>query len=639
MTLARLSLALALALAASRPARAQETPSKDSETVQLEPIDVTLPAPSLRSAAARAPGAAVTIIPAQQYAGEAKSTAGLLATSPGVAVAEHGGPGQLSQISIRGSSAEQVKILLDGLPLNSAAGGGVDLSTIPHQWISRLEVVRGTEGVHHGSGALGGVVNVITNPAAAGRWGASATAGSFGTFEGDGHLGVGGPGWGLLGSVSGSTTRGDFPYRNTYLHQDGTLENAAAWQAGSLWKGFWRSGGGRLDAAAQASAGRRQLPGRISDPTPHDWQEEARGLASLAFRRPIGAGPTVSLGGWARLDRLEVSVEDLAGGAPTLQRGLAGAATMGLSWPGELGAITASVEAGGERLEAGGIGDRSRPVVAAVLAGDLVALRGRLRIGPGVRLERAGPFGGVSAKLGATLELAGPVSLRAGAGRTYRVPSFAELYLQQGVVAPNPELRPETGAGGDAALVASGWAGSASVGGFATLYDDLVVYQPASFRRFQPRNAGRSAARGLEVEGALSPLRSLAGLSGGLAYTYLATETLRGREDEVGKDLPRKPRHRLYGRLALGGDPAELHAELQWISRRFVDLANTVAIPASATVGAGGSVRLLRDPELHLNLEVRNLLDDRTLEDDYMNPLPGRTVLVTLRAGSAERNR
>ena len=37
---------------------------------------------------------------------------------------------------------------------------------------------------------------------------------------------------------------------------------------------------------------------------------------------------------------------------------------------------------------------------------------------------------------------------------------------------------------------------------------------------------------------------------------------------------------------------------------------------------------------MSLHLEVRNLLDDRTLNDGLGNPLPSRLVLLTLRAGS-----
>jgi len=636
-----------LALApAARPARAQEPQPPGAEgaqegsaekPVELEPLEVRLPAPSLGSGAARAPGAAVTTVDASRFAGESKGAAELVATAPGVAVSEHGGPGQPADVSIRGSSAQQVKVLVDGLPLNGPAGGAVDLSTIPSQWISRIEVVRGTEGIFHGSGALGGVVNVLTTPAAAGTWGASATAGSFGSFAGDLHLGLGDGGWGLLGAISGSTTEGDFPYENPYLHESEVRENAAAVLGGGLLKGFWLGGGGRLDAAAEVSGGHRGLPGTLENPTPHDWQDEGRGLLAARFRRALGGGPVASAGGWLRLDQLDVSLQELDGGVPQRQHGAAGMGNAGLSWSGERGDLSAVAEAGGERLVADGMGEWARATVAAAFSGELIGLGGRGRLGPGVRLERSGPFSGISAKLGGSLGLGGPLALRASAGRTYRIPSFAELYLQQGVVAPNPTLRPEVGVGADAALTAAGPLGSASAGAFATLYDDLVIYEAVSFRRFVPLNDARSFARGLEAEAALAKVSRLLDLNGGLAYTYLKTETLRGVETVVGKELPQKPRHRLYARLGAGQGPVEVHGECQWLSSQWVDLANTASIPGSFTLGAGGSVRLFRDPDVHLNLEVRNLLDDQTLQDGFMNPLPGRTVLLTLRAGSPER--
>jgi outer membrane cobalamin receptor len=614
-----------------RPEPSAPPPAEPGEVV----VQIRGTSGASSSPAARAPGAAVTTIDADRFAGEAKTTAALLATAPGVAVTEHGGPGQLSLVSIRGSSAEQVKVLVDGLQLNGAAGGGVDLSTLPASWISRIEVVRGTEGVHHGTGALGGVVDVITLPVKPGTWGASATAGSFGTWQGAAHLAAGGEGWGLLGAVTGGTTDGRFRFEDPVRHTTELRRHDASREGGGLLKAFWRVGGGRLDAAAQGSAGRRELPGSLQAPTPHDEQEEARGLVTARWRRPLGEGPALAAGGWLRADRLEVKLEEL-GGDPRLQRGLAGGGSLGLSWQGERAALSASAEAGGERLDADGMGDRTRVTTAAVLAGELSAWGGRVKVAPGVRLERAGRFQGISAKLGGAAELWGPLSVRASAGRTYRVPSFAELYLQQGVVSPNPDLRAETGLGGDGALVLQGWAGSLSLGAFAVRYDDLIVYEAASFRRFVPRNATRSSARGLEVEGASAPARRLAGLSVAGAYTLLDTETLRGPAAVVGRELPQKPRHRLHGRVSGGGDPVELHADVQWLSRRWVDLTNTRSIPAAFTLDAGGAVRVWREPDVHLNLEVRNLLDERTAEDGFMNPLPGRAVFVTVRAGAAQ---
>jgi iron complex outermembrane receptor protein len=601
----------------------------------VEEYEIVVRGPRRRQAAAAlAPGAAVTVVDAERFAGEAKGAGELLATSPGVAVTEQGGFGQLSTVSIRGASAQQVKVLIDGVPLNSAAGGGVDLSSIPPQWISRIEVVRGTEGVHHGSGSLGGVVNVVTAAPRSGSWAGSATAGSFGTYQADAQAAAGGPGWGLLGSIAASRSDGDFTYVLDQPRPPATYtrEHNGAELAGALLKGFALAGGGRLDAAAQLSGGRRDLPGTPAQPTPLDWQDDTRGILSARFRRAGPGDAFLTASGSARLDRVDARLQDL-GASVVRQRGIAATGSLAADWSGPRGSLEAAVEAGAERLSADGMGEHARPTLALVLAGELTGLDGRARIGPGIRLERVGEAEGVSAKLGAAVPLGGPLALRASAGRTYRVPSFAELYLQQGVIAPNPDLRPETGVGGDAAVVAQGALGTASLGAFATVYQDLVVYQAVSFRRLVPMNADRSLVRGLEAEVATAPLRQAAGLFSLLAYTYTDSQALRGREDVIGLDLPRMPRHRLFARLGVGGAAADAHGEAQFISRQWLALGRHREIGEALTFGAGGSIRLSRAAGLRLHVEVRNLLDVRTLDDSYGNPLPGRTVLVTIRAG------
>ncbi len=145
--------------------------------VVLDEQVITLP----RSPAPQDPTASATVVEANRFAGELKGVAELAATAPGVAIRGYGGLGQLSTISIRGSTSSSVRVLLDGIPLDTAAGGGVDLSSIPLHWVDRVEVVRGAEGAYFGAGATGGAVNVVTLPAAAGKWGVEATGGSFGT--------------------------------------------------------------------------------------------------------------------------------------------------------------------------------------------------------------------------------------------------------------------------------------------------------------------------------------------------------------------------------------------------------------------------------------------------------------------------
>jgi vitamin B12 transporter len=634
-------LAIALVAAAlARAARADE-PAAPDEPIAAEPkIEAEVVVRGARrpqAGAALAPGAAVTIVDAARFAGEVKGAGELLATSPGVAVTDHGGIGRHAFVSIRGASAEQVKVLVDGVPINPTAGGGVDLSSIPPQWISRIEVVRGTEGVHHGSGALGGVVNVVTAPPRAKTWSAGATGGSFGTWQADAQAGTGGEGWGVLGSLAASRSVGRFTY--VYEGTAQARDHNASELAGALLKAYALAGGGRLDAAVQLSGGERDLPGGPNNGTPDDWQEDARGLASARWRVPGPGGLHFTTAASTRVDRLSVQLRDHVGGRIVRQRGAAGTGSIAAQWAGAHGSLEAAVEAGAERLRAGGIGDHSRATYALVLAGEVSALGGRARLGPGVRLERAGDFDGASAKLGGSVAIAGPLSLRASAGRTYRVPSFAELYLLQGVVAPNPDLRPEVGIGGDAAVVAEGSLGTASVGAFATLYRDLVVYQLASFRQLQPQNDARSRVRGVEAELATAPLPRLAGLSTRLAYTFTDSATLRGKDNVLGMDLPRKPRHRLYARLGVGGAAADAHGEVQWISEQWLAFGRTAPIDEALTLGAGASVRLWKAAGLRLHVEVRNLLDDRSLDDTYGNPLPGRTVLATIRAGNPTETR
>ena len=67
---------------------------------------------------------------------------GNAAESPGVQIRRFGGAGERSEISIRGFASSQVVVALDGVPLNSVFGGGVDLSAIPVELLESVEVQR-----------------------------------------------------------------------------------------------------------------------------------------------------------------------------------------------------------------------------------------------------------------------------------------------------------------------------------------------------------------------------------------------------------------------------------------------------------------------------------------------------------------
>ena len=64
-----------------------------------------------------------------------------------------------------GIGAQNVKVLLNGVPLNGSEAGFVDLNQININNVKRVETVQGPMSVMYGSNALGGVINIITKDA------------------------------------------------------------------------------------------------------------------------------------------------------------------------------------------------------------------------------------------------------------------------------------------------------------------------------------------------------------------------------------------------------------------------------------------------------------------------------------------
>ena len=81
-----------------------------------------------------------TVIHADEFADRVTTVEELLRETVGVQVSSLGGA--FATVSIRGSTAEQVVVYLDGVPLNRALGGGVNLADLPLAQIESIEVYR-----------------------------------------------------------------------------------------------------------------------------------------------------------------------------------------------------------------------------------------------------------------------------------------------------------------------------------------------------------------------------------------------------------------------------------------------------------------------------------------------------------------
>ncbi len=107
----------------------------------------------------------VTVIGRQQIEMDSPADlAELLTSIPGVHVQRTGGAASRARVSIRGCAPRQVLILLDGHRINSSATGEADLGSIPVQMVDQIEIHKGGTSAEFGPDALGGVINIITQP-------------------------------------------------------------------------------------------------------------------------------------------------------------------------------------------------------------------------------------------------------------------------------------------------------------------------------------------------------------------------------------------------------------------------------------------------------------------------------------------
>ncbi len=134
-----------------------------------------------------------------------------LSAVPGVRIAQSGGPGAQASVFIRGTNSNQVLVLRDGVPVNDPGdpGGAFNFGVDTLGDVERIEIVRGPMSSLYGSGAIGGVINIITRKGAGAPHGSVTLGGGLplqGLVQADvaGGTGI----WDYAGSVESQSIRG-----------------------------------------------------------------------------------------------------------------------------------------------------------------------------------------------------------------------------------------------------------------------------------------------------------------------------------------------------------------------------------------------------------------------------------------------
>ncbi|HEX3765175.1 MAG TPA: TonB-dependent receptor [Kofleriaceae bacterium] len=643
-----------------RPVRA------DDPTETIVVVDPLGPRPREDEAAS------ASVITADRAARSAETMADLLDAVPGVTVLRLGGLAAPALLSLRGSTWEQVSVYLDGVNLNVASGGGVDLSTLPIGDVARVEVYRGVTPIAYGGSAIGGVVAVETRRPETSGATLEAGGGSFGTWLGGATVALVGDGYGVYAGLHALGTAGDF----TFLDDRGTAfdpsddqtvarRNNQSRELDSALRGYLTLPGGReLSVLALGFARDQGLPGYPKFATTQSRLATERGVASLAYQSRDELGPTSALRaqlyGYGLEQRLRDPLGELVSARTDARdRTFALGAIARARWaPADWLAPALLLDARRESFTPvdlttgahGGMSTRMTGVAGAETALRIAALdlailpslrletsrdvdAGRDSFGhfvaPGPPITRALPI----ARLGITQSPADGVTLRANLGHYNRLPTFLELYGNTGFVRGNRDLEPEHGTTADLGGALAWTRGRARLAtdaaAFAVLSDQLIEFQQSASGVARARNIGSARVLGVE---------SSAELSYGIARLH-AQATLTDARDESAsaashdKRLPYRPRMHVAVRpelrgIAVGAVELGGYVDLDATSGNYVDAANLIPLRGRTRLGAGASLGLDRG-RVRFIVSADNLTGAQ--ESDLLAyPLPGRALYVTV---------
>jgi outer membrane cobalamin receptor len=627
----------------------------------------------------------IAIVPVDDASRRVSSAAAYLARTVGFHVRSTGGYGTYSTASVRGASASQVKVFIDGVPLHQAQSGIIDLADLPTASISRIEVYRGYGPFDLSGSSIGGVVNVVTrHPGENGRGHLAASYGSLSTSRLGGSYSVSLGSWDLLGIARSLSTEGDY----SFLDDNGTPYNESddrivkrinnrLDEVEALAKATGPVAGGMLTVTNQFYHRDQGLPGYSTVQSATEKMSKNYNLTHLAWHRFYrrGGPPGIELGAHylLQIDRFADETPPGAGGKPdeeNLTTSAGGTLRWGLPLPalrqslrGLLSFTTESFrprETGTRTLD----GEKQRRRTIALSFEDEVFLCGSLvRLVPSARFEnytdrmqrfetvredlsayfRNVPEAEISrsrttGSVGLVVKPGAGLTVKAHYGTYYRIPSLMELFGYRGVVVPNPVLRPETGVNRDAGVTwdSGPWGGppvSAELAYFRSDVDDLIMYTYLQYARAaQAVNIESADVEGYEASLLTGPFRGFRFEGSLTRLRAINTGPVRFLN---GKHLPNRPGLEAHAGLFWRGYGFSAFYEFDYVSGNYWNAYNGKApnnkgplfdIRRLHGIGVTAPTGL---PHMLFTLEVKNLTDER-VEDVMGYPLPGRSVFGTL---------
>lgn len=612
-----------------------------------------------------------SLITRKDFEGKIDSLGEVLEKEAGVQVRQSGGLGSFSTVSLRGSSSDEVMIFLDGVLLNDASGGGVDLSTISLSDVDSIEVFRGATPLSFGKSSIGGVVNIRTLRARQ-KFGGNLTTGygSFETWNGSGFA-SGKPGkWDYLVSAGYLTSENNFKFLNdngtTWNPKDDRTErrnNAWFHEGDFLGKvGYDLTPNARVDLMDQWFSKAQGLPAWNNSDLVKTRFDTDRNLATVKLTvndlGPYHFNTSTFLDYLHKVEKYD-DRDGMLGLGQQLNRYTTDryGGHFILDWPIEWSTLTLMMDAQEETYDPkdllnpeNNIRNSSRDSFSIGLQDNIFLLKEKLIVTPALRYtyihdERKSVVdywgrpldgntveeGSWNPQLGAKYRLFDWLALKSNLGQYVRQPSFYELFGDRGLFIGNPDLKSEKGTNFDVGFEVvrswrEGWLNNISFGGafFYNTVDDLIsrVYDARGVGKAV--NISSSLIEGVELSTRIEFFKCL-------RFIGNATWQDPTQQNEVrafdGKILPGRFKESYLGRIEAFHGPAKVYAEYSVEKGMFYDSANLLPAKNKEIINLGASYQFR---SFTITLEAKNITDAQ-YEDFNGYPMPGRSGYLTVR--------
>jgi len=592
----------------------------------------------------------ITVVSGEELAG-ALSAAEALESVAGVSVSDNGAVGAVQSLSIRGSTAAQVLILVDGVRLNDSRQGAPDLSQIPVDNIERIEIVRGGTSALYGADAVAGVVNIITKDRAEDRFRLSVINGSYlprdaVAWDGATESPVEADFLNLVDTqkigarlsqavgpadllLTGSFTHANNGYVwyddqaiDGYRRQD----NASLLKADATMSLTAPAGQGRTGLKVEVGYADSGVPGSVTYVT-QDEQQATSMQAQALFQTPqLGSSP-LSLDARLFYKHSALSFQSYVDDTHHLN-------TVGLDLSQKLAAGDwLQLVYGGnlmfDAVDSTSVGRETRLSGGVFL--EVPFYLGMLTLTPMARYDLYSDFpDSLTYKLAAVLAVSDSVSLKVSAARSYRAPTMNDMYwpyeelstlvdippdppyTYTSITTGNPDLRPETGFTGDVGLSIVTERIEANLFAFVRYVEDGIQWQDQdpdfATDYFLPVNVGETLYPGAEAD---LTLQLLPGLRFSGSYTFLYSFVLKGASADYSladdKRALYSPVHKASLALRYERKRTRLGVDVEFVGERFRDEANTGRLEPYLVLDAEAGHAL--NDRLSLTLSGKNLLN------------------------------